>query len=140
AMLSLTRPDLTNSRYASPHKPAELTPQTNTPPRPRAGKHSAPAPPRRSPDEPHQDRKGNQAQRPNIRRRQRQRRGRAGEKRDENTPPSLGQHDRMGEALERHGRADLDGAVSEERRSASSPPVRRHEGDPLSTPAPAPPC
>src|SRR2546426_2986491 len=65
--------------------------------------HAAEAPASHAVDEPDQDRKRNEGKWPNIRRRQRQRRGGAGEERDQNTPPSLGQHDGMGEAGERHG-------------------------------------
>src|SRR5262245_51152430 len=76
--------------------------------------HSAEATAGHAVDEPDQDRKRNKGNWPNIRRRQRQRRGGAGEERDQNTPPSLGQNDGMGEAGERYGwRADFEGAASE---------------------------
>src|SRR5262249_42022415 len=92
------------------------------PPADRGGReHSAEAA-GRAVDEPDQDRKRNEGQRPNVGGRPRQRRGRAGKERDQNTPPSLGQYDGMGEAGERHGRwAGFDGAASGESLSASSP-------------------
>src|SRR5262249_62348232 len=88
-------------------------------------KHTAEAPASHAVDEPDQNRKRNEGKWPNIRRWQRQRRGGAGEERDQNTPPSLGQHDGMGEAGECHGwRADFDGAAAGGSLSAFSPGTR----------------
>jgi len=95
----------------------------------------------RAVNEPDQDRKGDEGQRPNIRGRQRQRRGRAGEEGDQNAPPSLGQYDGMGEASERHGRwADFDGAASGESLSAWSPVTGGGEAGALGGAGAGPSC
>src|SRR5262249_1430866 len=54
-------------------------------------------------DEPDQDRKGEERDRPEVKWRQRQRRRRAGKQRNQIAPPSPGQDDHMGEAGQRHG-------------------------------------
>src|SRR5262249_30937768 len=128
-------------RMADPIEPSEKIAEAE-PPADRGGReHSTEATAGRAVDEPDQDRKRNEGQRPNVRGRQRQRRGRAREEGDQNTPPSLGQYDGMGEASERHGRwADFDGAASGERLSASSPVTGGGEAGALGGAGAGPSC
>ena len=126
---------------ADPIEPGEEIAETE-PPADRGGREdSTEAAAGRAVNEPDQDRKGDEGQRPNIRGRQRQRRGRAGEEGDQNAPPSLGQYDGMGEASERHGRwADFDGTASGESLSASSPVTGGGEAGALGGAGAGPSC
>src|SRR5262249_4038172 len=73
-------------------------------------------------DEPDQDRKGEERDRPEVKWRQRQRRRRAGKQRNQIAPPSPGQDDDMGEAGEPHRRVEeFDSGAPEESLNPSVP-------------------
>ena len=96
-----------------PVETSEEIAEAEPPARAGGGKHAAETP-TRAIDEPNQDRECNEGNGPDIRRRQCQRRRRAGEDCDQDTPPSLSKYDRLGEAAQRHDRrADFDGAWDE---------------------------
>ncbi len=90
-------------RVADPIEAGEEIAEAEPPARGRRRHHAAEAPGGGAIDQPDQDREGEERHRPHVERRQRQRRGGARKECDQHAPPAPGQHDRVGEAGERHG-------------------------------------
>ena len=88
---------------ADPIETGDEITETKTPAGRGRRTHAAPTGDAGTVDQPDQRRESQKQYRPEIERRHRQRRQRAGDECDQTAPPAPGQHDRIEQSLERHG-------------------------------------
>src|SRR5947209_11092994 len=111
-----------------PVEPGEMIAKPEPPARDSRCHHAAQAPRRSTIDEPNENGKGDERDRPDIARRQRQHGGRAGKAGDQVALPSPSEHDRVREASERHGwRAAFAGAASDENLGSLAAPAGKSD-------------